>query len=664
MDKESRVGRFSRALDQLLDGEQPEAVDDELAVLLEVSRQLKAEAPPDEPDPAFQANLREELVGAQLPRLGRQNGTVAVAATSPLLREWPPQQTGRSTWSRLVRMATLSAALLLLGLVTSLGPLARSGDDRLTHLPSLVGVTSAYAQQTGEEVSPAPVLFEAVSLRYNHPLPATPARVPVYRQRQEPIDDAGARALAERLRLTSANVTEVADADAFLVTGRSGRLVVSKSFGGYFTFEPSSQPEALAPATSQATIAMLALPGVAPVPEVAKAQRIARQYLEERGLLNFPYLVETLGDAPPSALPHYDEVSFVQAADGRPVRGLGIAVRIGDGGEVMAVRSNRAALDPVRAYPILSAAEATRQLQTGHQAAFQFQVRTGDGRATAVASSFHLARWQRSAPTAPPYRLGDEVELHGLLSALAYERKDGRRRYSATLLSGPSDSPTRMQYHLSGPVLADLSAFDQQHVRIWGRVEAIKADPPGGSIRVERFEKLYPEERLVTLLGRLHTEGEPNDRTLVLTADDGVRYAVESPDGTHGWREYQGQWAIVEARTTGQVTKDGYPILTMAGLRTGGEIDQQTDLSRYQQHPRVIPEREPLLSGEATVERTSLEYYATAAALLPPRVRGAELEPFLLVQPIYTVVGRSHEGNSSFEAYVQAVRPEYVEALR
>ena len=262
------------------------------------------------------------------------------------------------------------------------------------------------------------------------------------------------------------------------------------------------------------------------------------------------------------------------------------------------------------------------------------------------------------------YRVGDEVELHGLLSALVYERKDGQRRYSATLLVGPPDGPTQRQYQLTGPALAELMTLDQQHVRIWGRVEAIKANPPGGTILVDRFEKLYPEERVVTLLGQLHTEGDSDNRTLVLTAKDGVRYAVERPEGAGDWRDYQGQWAIVEARTTGRMTRAGYPVLTLAGLRTGDGIDAPADLSRYHQRPQVVPERDPLLSGEVTVERASLEYYATAAALLPPHIRGAALEPVLLVQPIYTVVGRAPGGASWFEAYVHAVRPEYVEELR
>lgn len=122
---------------------------------------------------------------------------------------------------------------------------------------------------------------------------------------------------------------------------------------------------------------------------------------------------------------------------------------------------------------------------------------------------------------------------------------------------------------------------------------------------------------------------------------------------------------IVEGRTTLRTSEAGYPVIELAGMSGGSDIDQMVDLSGYRPRPRpqVIPEREPMIAGEVEVTRAALEYYVSPAASLHS-FAAPNPEPFLLVQPVYSFSGSFDGGRGQFEAHVQAVRPEHVEGMR
>lgn len=670
MDEQARAERLADSLDRLLDGEAVRG-DAALAPLLGLARQLKAEAPTAEPDPDFQARLRRELVGAEaqagpsqawpIARLnGRSSLSPYLTRLAHLRRSWRP---GARPWG----LGAAAVLLVFVAAIALIGPsLRRSGEEgKLVRLPSLLSVSAAYAEQLAEEVGSMRYHFGNVTLKLEGALPQTPERAKVYRQRREPIDEAGARDLAGRLGIKVAQVVEDRDYDVFVVTGEDGRLVVSRTFRGYFTFEAS--PAASDPLMPAAPAPRFAPPGAAvtPPPGAAEAESVARRFLEAAGLLDFPHVVETADDAPPGATPLYGEVTFVPTADGRPVRGLGVVVTVGRDGRVMAVRSNRAGLEALQAYPILSADEAFQGLQAKQLEPFELRVGTASG-GSASAAVTRARRLPGTEAAAPVYRVGERVELEGLVSAVVYESKDGRRRYLATMTSQARVGEARIQFRLVGSEVPELARLDQQHARVWGRVEEIREDLPEVRLRVERFEKLYPNERLVTLLGRLEVEGEGDEATLVVREDDGTRYLLERPAGSPLSREHAGKRAIVEGRTTERTSPTGYPVLELSGLSMGTDVDQMTDLSTRPPRPRpqVIPEREPLLQGEALVERFALEYYATSAADSPARLATASSDVYLLVQPIYSLAGTHDGGKGSFGAYLQAVGPEYVEQLR
>lgn len=656
MNGEADAESFGDLLDRLLEGGQVEVHDPDLASLLEVARRLQEEAPRDEPDPTFRARLREELAGGTLDE--RRTGHPFFL--SHLAR-------GRFSGLR------AAAALLLVAAAFWLAPWTKEdqdGDGPLARLPSLLGVASAYAAQMGDDPGPGVRgLIGDATFRLAAALPTAPTKARVYRQTPERLDEAGARELGRRLGIAVASAVDEPDYGVFVLAGKGGRLVVSKSFRGYFSFEaefaPDSDPLAAPPPPPP-----VAPPGAAatPAPGEAEATEVAREFLRSRGLLDFDHVTEVPDEAPPGFTPLRRQVVFVPLVEGRPVRGLALAVTVGQGGGVVAVRSSLAALVPGDSYPILTAEEAYRQLMEKRMQAFQLSVRKSSGSGTAFASGASVVPRpvvaSREAEL-PAYRVGEQVELEGLLSAIVFQAKDGQRRYQATLLAGEPDAPTRLQYRLSGEALERIVELDQQHVRIRGRVESISTRPPGGQLQVESFEKLYPAERIVTLLGRLDIEGERDEATLVLVGDGGKKYALESPTPAGRQREYRGKRAVVEGRTTDRASRDGYPVLELVGIRMGTDVDRMADLSGYRsQRPQVVPEREPLIAGEVQVKGAALEYYATAAAGLPPRFAPPDLEPFLLVQPVYTFSGSFDEGRGSFEALVQAVRPEYVREMR
>ena len=655
MDREADAESFGGILERLLEGERVEVHDPDLASLLEVARRLQEEAPRGEPDPAFQTRLRGELAGATL------NG-------HPTDRPFLSYLARGRFWG--LRAA---AAILLVAAAFWLAPWTKKGQEDhgpLARLPSLLGVASAYAAQMGDDPGPGvPGLVGDAAFRLAVALPEVPAKARVYRQTPEPVDEAQAMDLGRRLGISVTSAVDDPDYGVFVLAGKGGRLVLSKSFRGYFSFEtafaPDSEPLAAPPPPPP-----VAPPGApaTPAPGEAEATEVARGFLQSRGFLDFDHVTEVPDEAPPGFTPLRRQVVFIPLVGGRPVRGLALAVTVGQGGSVVAVRSSLAALAPGDSYPILTAEEAYRELAQKRMQAFQLSVRKGSGSGAAFASGASVVSRALVASREaemPAHRVGDQVELEGLLSAVIFQSRDGRRRYQATLLAGEPDAPTRLQYRLSGDTLQEMVQLDQQHVRIRGRVESISTRPPGGHLLVESFEKLYPAERIVTLLGRLDIEGERDEATLVLVDDGGKKYALESPTPAGRQREYRGKRAVVEGRTTDRTSRDGHPVLELVGIRMGTDVDRMADLSGHRsQRPQVVPEREPLITGEVQVNGAALEYYATAAAGLPPRFAPPDLEPFLLVQPVYSFSGSFDEGRGGFEALVQAVRPEYVEEMR
>lgn len=672
MSERGEVDEFADALERLLDGEPAEVADERLSSLLEIAHRLWKEAPADEPDPQFVPRLRAELVGESAAQFEpeRPSGRKDEPSSIDVVRT--SAGVGARLWWRL---GAACAALVLFTALAWLGarwPGTGGVNGDLARLPSLLSVAKAYAEQIGEEVGvDMSSEFGDATFRLATALPPAPDRVNVYRQVREPVDEAGARDLAQRLGITTASVVDESDHGVFVVTGDGGRLVVSKSFRGYFAFDTAAMAgsDPLSPPVPRPAVPP---PGavVIPPPDDAEAIRGAGDFLRARQLLDFEHAVDVVNDAPPGATPAYRQVIFTPTAEGRLVRGLGITVTVGPGGGVISAQSALARLVADQAYPIVTPQEAYRQIEEKRPATFQLRVR-GEGGSTAAGFTAGLSSVFRSVGTkppetdVPPYAVGQSVELEGLLSAVVFQARDGQRRYEATLLAGSDDAPTRVQYRLVGTPVEGLAQLDQQHVRVRAQVQALSMQPPGGRLLVESYEKLLPEERLVALLGRLEIEGKGDAAALVLVTDDGQKYLLERPSGARFQPDHRGRRAIVEGRTTERFSKEGYPVLELAGMRSGSDVDGMRDLSGYHlEHPQVVPEREPLLKGEVTVNQVALEYYATAAAVLPPRFASPDLEPFLLVQPVYSVSGTFDQGRGVFEATVPAVRPEYVEGLK
>jgi hypothetical protein len=115
----------------------------------------------------------------------------------------------------------------------------------------------------------------------------------------------------------------------FVVTGDGGRLVVSKNFRGYFSFDRNAQgPDPLMAAPAPPSFAP---PGatVTLAPTTEEATRVAEEFLRSRGLLPPEHIAGTADDAPAGVTPLYRKVAFIPTVEGRAVRGLEITVTVG-----------------------------------------------------------------------------------------------------------------------------------------------------------------------------------------------------------------------------------------------------------------------------------------------------------------------------------------------
>lgn len=283
----------------------------------------------------------------------------------------------------------------------------------------------------------------------------------------------------------------------------------------------------------------------------------------------------------------------------------------------------------------------------------------------------------RSATATPvPFEVGQQVEISGALYATIYVNGDARR-VEAYLDDEADPEPP---YLLVGPteLLEDIARHNRLHVRVWGEVVLAQDSPMGQAIRVERFERLWPQERIQGFLGHVDLETLEGREVAVFTDHGtGRRYVLDQS------LEVEGYWAsgqdpllnFEQVFVTGAVhperTYAGLPVLRLLSSQAGPETVAATSADQFpvETGPQVVDEaamRPGVLQGAFTVERVELAYYyePQPAQVVYSR-EGVPLNApsptKAIVQPVWVFYGRSPDGAIRFTAYVQAVAERYIE---
>lgn len=222
-----------------------------------------------------------------------------------------------------------------------------------------------------------------------------------------------------------------------------------------------------------------------------------------------------------------------------------------------------------------------------------------------------------SEPPQYPHKVGDEVEIEGMIVAVIYT--DGTyRKVEARLMAGLGPVYER-HYQLSGPpeLLEELAQHDRLHLRVKGRIIAEGEYPQGQTLEVDGFEKIWPEEEVRGYLGAISIETLDGKEVAVFTDDEtGQRYVLlHSLTPYFARRDYawaQDKRVYLQGVKRPDLTYADLPVIEEAGTQAGSEVDAATSTDQLPlEHPQMIDERAmpKRMKGKAIIDRVELAYY-------------------------------------------------------
>ncbi len=343
-------------------------------------------------------------------------------------------------------------------------------------------------------------------------------------------------------------------------------------------------------------------------PDFAAASQTAGQFLESRGLLDFPYIVR----------PGFGgDVLVLRLVNGQPLNQPEIVVGVSPAGTVSYVSYQvMPNLETVGDYPLITAADAWARLQNGVTANnIAYTVYPAAG--TAVPNPLSTARsWQR------PYVPGQTVQLYGWPNAFLPASGSGAARVQL------------YPYQLAGneEVINQIAEAAGQQIM----VEGVMGDD-GRSVTVSNWSPTSQEP--LTWQGIVRREG---DRVLFDT-DDGQTFQLPDPpaDLPDGLELFVFAW-------NSQPAADGPPLLqwerldeatlpaALAADDTGGPIDI-----------------EPPAYESLTIDTVELAYFVTYLFAEGTADGGIPTAPTILLQPAWRFAGTLGSGEA-VEFYVQA----------
>ncbi len=357
--------------------------------------------------------------------------------------------------------------------------------------------------------------------------------------------------------------------------------------------------------------------------DYATASQVAENFLQERGLLDFSYVVQ----------PGFgSDIFIVRQIDGRVSSQPEIVVGVSQDGRVSYVSYQvMKNLENLGTYPLIPATEAWSKLQAGIGSNSIPYIINPPGSGAELIQSGPVINdfqsWQRE------YQPGELVQLYG---------------WPTVYLPASGSGTARVQ--LFPFLLASEAEILNQIAENVGQqvtVEGVVGDD-GRTVTVNNWAQVEEQEPISTQ-GIIRRDGE----WVLLEALDGQTYILPSvpadvPDGIE---------AFVFAWSS-QQTGEAFPLLQWESISkvvdaSGGEPAVAEPLP-------VESAGEPLDFANVTVEGVELAYYVTYLFSTDPQTEQVSEQVTILMQPVWRFTGTADSGES-IEFFVQAVSEEYIQ---
>lgn len=362
------------------------------------------------------------------------------------------------------------------------------------------------------------------------------------------------------------------------------------------------------------------------------AGSIAETFLQERGQLDFPYIMEVQDTF---------DVFFYRDVNGRHSNEPEIVVSINSDGEIMFIFDNTVTgWDDLGVYPLISAEQAWQTVLDGiYENNIQYWMIPADtGDVMPIEEPGFVDDYQYWPRT---FTAGNEIHLYEWPQV--YRPVDG----GAPLLK-------IRQYTLAADeatLNAMADARDQQ-IHLWGTLNEDNSLTVAGWEPLGEYEPIFQQ-------GTVNREGEQ----LIFTSTEGDTYIL--PDAPTDIAEG------LEVNVFGFGVRDtglAYPVLDWESIDKYIEYPEPGIDEPLPVEPDggigIMPVEpfEPFRYGEVMVDSVSLDYAVTY--LWPEMAEGEELtkrvSPTVVLQPAWAFSGTADNGDT-IKLFVQAVAPEYLQ---
>jgi hypothetical protein len=512
------------------------------------------------------------------------------------------------------------AAVAVVGTAVVGTAVATTAIDSETELPSLPAPTAEMA--SGERpllprfsgdtaaniVADAASPFSATTFNLNADLPDQPASAPAFRAQSPAPDLAHAQRLAGQFGFDGPLYTQqfpagVAQDVGYYAFAGSRSLNVNE-FNAMYT-DSSVNPD------------------YNTLPDPAQSEASAEAFLQERGLLTFPYEMQPGWSG---------EVAVVRLIDGRPANQPEISVGVTNAGQVAYVSYQALATsEQLGDYPLQPAAQVWQQLTTdltGGLARGEIFLTVAQPTAVSsppVATPTSFQYWPRIRQSAP------EAHLYA---------------WPAVYIPVEGDGPPRVQvlnYELQADpdTLQAIAGQVGQNVHVWGAL-----DVAANTLAVAGWEAL-PGLEPIMKNGVLQQAG---DQMQLVEAQTGATFILPDapPDLTPEGEVNVIAWGVRDAGLP-------FPVLDWEG------IDKQVGETAVLD-PALTSSLYPTLAesyDQITIDQVALAYvyspiYDATAGALPP------IRPDVLWHPAWLFGGTANNGDRLL-FYIPAVDPAYVQ---
>jgi hypothetical protein len=223
-------------------------------------------------------------------------------------------------------------------------------------------------------------------------------------------------------------------------------------------------------------------------------------------------------------------------------------------------------------------------------------------------------------------------------------------------------------FYVEAPYPEGMAQLNNLPVRVWGEAAEPVNDQP--SIRIERYEEVYPGLRMQAWLGTWENAQIDGQAAMLFTAQDstlegvqpGTQYVIFSPPLTTGGPEVHGvglpgRQVIYEGLLIPGQQFGGFPVIH---IYSGAVEEVRTNLDGYE-----ITMAEPFVSGEeggSGLPQGEVVIDAIELAYITTETRGGPRDPNypVYVEPAWRFVGHYADG-TKLEILVQALREEYLD---